>query len=53
MLEAYARKPEELRKAGVEYAVGQILDLKAHGVDGIHVYTMNRVKTTAEIVAQI
>lgn len=53
MLEAYAEKPEELRKAGVEYAVSQILDLKAHGVDGIHLYTMNRVKTTAEIVAQI
>lgn len=53
MLEMYKEKPEELRKAGVEYAVGQILDLKAHGVDGIHLYTMNRVKTTAEIVAQI
>lgn len=53
MLETHKEKPEELRKAGVEYAVGQILDLKAHGVDGIHLYTMNRVKTTAEIVAQI
>ncbi|MCM1183503.1 MAG: methylenetetrahydrofolate reductase [NAD(P)H] [Roseburia sp.] len=53
MLDAYGDKPEELRKAGIEYAVRQILDLKAHGVDGIHLYTMNRVKTTAEIAAQI
>ena len=53
MLDTYREKPEDLRKAGIEYAVRQILDLKEHGVDGIHLYTMNRVKTTAEIVAQL
>ena len=42
-----------MHKAGVDYAVRQILDLKERGVDGIHIYTMNRPKTTAEIVAQI
>lgn len=44
---------EDMRKAGIEYAIRQIQDLKAHGVDGIHIYTMNRPKTTAEIMAQI
>lgn len=49
----YGDNPEDMRNAGIDYAVGQILDLKERGVDGIHIYTMNRPKTTAEIVAQI
>lgn len=53
MIAAYGDNKENMRKAGVDYAVRQILDLKEHGVDGIHLYTMNRLKTTTEIVAQI
>lgn len=49
----YGENPEDMRKAGIDYAVRQIRDLKEQGVDGIHIYTMNRPKTTAEIVAQI
>ncbi|MBD5495011.1 MAG: methylenetetrahydrofolate reductase [NAD(P)H] [Lachnospiraceae bacterium] len=49
----YGDNPEDMRKAGIDYAVSQILDLKEHGADGIHIYTMNRPKTTAEIVEQI
>ena len=53
MIAAYGDNKEDMRKAGVDYAVRQILDLKEHGVDGIHLYTMNRPKTTTEIVAQV
>ena len=49
----YGEKPEEMRKAGIDYAVRQIRGLKEHGVDGIHIYTMNRPKTAAEIIAKI
>ena len=49
----YGDDKEDMRKAGTDYAIRQILDLKEHGADGIHLYTMNRVKTTAEIVTQI
>lgn len=49
----YGDEKEDMRKAGMDYAIRQILDLKEHGVDGIHIYTMNRPKTTAQIVAQI
>ncbi|MCM1039777.1 MAG: methylenetetrahydrofolate reductase [NAD(P)H] [Roseburia sp.] len=49
----YGEDKDDMRKAGIDYAVRQIRDLKEHGVDGIHIYTMNRPKTTAEIVAQI
>ena len=31
-----------MERAGIDYAVGQIEDLLAHGVDGIHLYSMNR-----------
>lgn len=34
--------PESQRQAGIEYACEQLLDLAANGVDGIHVYSMNR-----------
>ena len=53
MIAKYGDDKENMRKAGVDYAVRQILDLKERGVNGIHIYTMNRPKTTAEIVAQI
>ncbi len=37
----YADKPDSLREAGIAYAIDQIIDLIAAGVDGIHLYTMN------------
>ena len=30
-----------MRDAGISYAVDQIIDLVANGVDGVHIYTMN------------
>ena len=33
---------EDLKKAGLEYAANQLLDLCEHGVDGVHIYMMNK-----------
>lgn len=41
VMEKYEHNPEAMRDAGVAYAVDQIVDLIARGVDGIHLYTMN------------
>ncbi len=41
MMQRYEHSPEALRDAGIAYAVDQIVDLVANGVDGIHLYTMN------------
>ena len=41
MMQKYADNPEALRDAGIAYAVNQIVDLIANGVDGVHIYTMN------------
>ena len=41
MIQRYEGNEEAMRDAGIAYAVDQIIDLVAHGVDGIHLYTMN------------
>ena len=41
MMQKYESNPEALRDAGIAYAINQIVDLLADGVDGIHLYTMN------------
>ncbi len=53
ILAKYADSPEDMRKAGIDYAIRQIRDLKENNVDGIHIYTMNKAKTAAEIVKNI
>ena len=41
MLDRWGDDQASLREAGVLYASTQIADLLAHGVDGVHLYTMN------------
>jgi len=42
LLYKYENNPGDLCRAGIEYAAKQITDLIAHGVDGVHIYTMNK-----------
>ena len=42
LLAKYENDEEGMRQAGIEYACRQLEDLQSHGVDGLHVYTMNR-----------
>ncbi len=53
IIATYGDNKDDMRKAGIDYVVRQIRDLKEHGVDGIHLYTMNWPKTTASIVSRI
>lgn len=41
MMQKYEQDPEALFDAGIAYAINQIVDLLAHDVDGIHIFTMN------------
>lgn len=41
ILQKYELNKDALFDAGMVYAVNQIVDLVAHDVDGIHIYTMN------------
>lgn len=49
MMQKYENRPEALRDAGIAYAVDQIVDLISHGVDGIHIYTMNNAYVARRI----
>jgi methylenetetrahydrofolate reductase (NADPH) len=48
-LEGLESDPEAVYRAGVEYATRQCEDLIKKNVDGIHFYTLNKSKATAEI----
>lgn len=53
ILVKHGENPSDLLKAGIEYAVNQIKDLMSHGVDGIHLYTMNKSEQTKEIAKEV
>lgn len=43
-IDKYKDNPEDFKKAGLDYTKRQMEDLLAHGVDGIHLYSMNKVE---------
>lgn len=53
LIAKYAEKPEDMYKAGIDYAVRQIRELKEMGVDGVHIYTMNKPEVAEEIIKNI
>lgn len=42
LLNKYENDEKALYRAGVEYAADQLVDLGQHGMDGLHLYTMNK-----------
>lgn len=53
MMQKYGSNPEAMRDAGIAYAVDQIVDLIANGVEGIHLYTMNNPYVATKIAENI
>lgn len=53
MMAKYENNPEALRDAGIAYAVDQIVDLVAYGVDGVHLYTMNNPYIAEKIASTV
>ena len=53
LIAKYSDDPVSLKKAGIEYAINQVEDLIDHGVDGIHIYCMNKSDVTREIYEAI
>ena len=46
----YGESPEDFKKAGIEYTIGQIHRFMAAGIDGLHIYTLNKWEDTEAIV---
>ncbi len=53
MIERFAHNPQAMREVGMQYAAFQILDLITNGVDGIHIYTMNKPDIAEEILSKM
>lgn len=53
IMQKYENNPDALRDAGIAYAVDQIIDLAANGVQGIHLYTMNNPYVAKRITESI
>ena len=52
-LESIQDDPEAVQQYGIEYATRQCQELLAHGVPGIHFYTLNRSDSTRKIVENL
>ncbi len=53
LIDKYGDNPEDMKKAGVEYAARQIRELIDSGADGIHIYIMNRPEIAESIIRLI
>ncbi len=53
LVDRFAKAPDAMEQAGIAYATDQIIDLIANGVDGIHIYAMNKPAVIEKIVGNI
>lgn len=53
IIATYGDSPEDMQKAGIDFAIRQIQDLQLNQVDGIHIYTMNKPFIAENIVKNI
>jgi methylenetetrahydrofolate reductase (NADPH) len=49
IIDRYAEKKDALFDAGMNYAIGQMIDLLAGGVTDLHIYTMNNARVAARM----
>lgn len=49
IVDRFGDRPAAMKQAGIAYATEQIIDLIANGVNGIHIYTMNKPDVAARI----
>ena len=53
LIAKHHQNPLEMQNEGINYAVQQINDLVDNGVDGIHIYTMNRPEIAKKILEKV
>ena len=53
LLYKYEDSPEDLQKAGIEYAICQMEALIKHGAAGLHIYTMNKPHIAKKAMARL
>lgn len=53
LLNKYSEDTVSLKQAGIEYSLKQIEGLISYGIDGIHIYTMNKPDIAKKIISGI
>ena len=53
LLQRFGDDKYAMRDAGISYAIDQIMDLVANGVDGVHIYTMNDAYVARKITEAV
>lgn len=53
LLNKYEGNADDLLKAGIEYAGGQISDLIANGIDSVHMYSMNKPEIARQLIEYV
>lgn len=53
IVDKFGDDPKAMTQAGIAYATDQIIDLIANGVNGIHVYSMNKPEVARQIQANL
>lgn len=48
----YGDNPEDFKKAGIDYTVNQIYQYMNAGIDGLHIYALNKWEDVTEILKQ-
>ena len=49
IVDRFGDRPAAMKQAGIAYATEQIIDLIANGINGIHIYSMNKPDVAARI----
>ena len=49
LLDAFGKRPDAMKQAGIAYATDQIIDLYANGINHVHVYSMNNSDVARKI----
>ena len=42
IVDRYAGSPEAMKQAGIAFAIEQVIDLYANGINAVHIYSMNK-----------
>ena len=53
LTDKFGSDPFAMKQAGIAYAIDQIIDLYANGVNNVHVYSMNKPEVARQIQASV
>ena len=53
LVDKFGTSPAAMKQAGIVYATDQIIDLYAHGIQNVHVYSMNKPDVAAKIQSNL